>query len=161
MPRNLLSVGIAALLAVAMLAQTSRLLGAPGAWRDTATGLAIGGYDPVAYFTHKAPTPGREGVEHRWGGVVWLFDNSGNRDAFVKHPQIYTPGFAGYDASALAEGLTVEGLPVVWAMYNQRVYLFRDAASLRKWQRDRQTITAAAQANWERLAKELPGMENR
>jgi len=154
-PGKLLSAGIAALLAVAMLAQTSRLLAAPGAWRDTATGLAIGGYDPVAYFTHKAPKPGREGVELRWGGAVWRFVNINNRDAFAKHPEIYMPGFAGYDARALAEGLTVEGLPVVWAMYKQRVYLFSDAANLREWQSDPKKITAIAQANWARLAKEL------
>ena len=156
MPEKLLSAGIAGLLAVVMLVQTSRLLAAPAIWRDPVTDLAIGGYDPVAYFTHKAPKVGREGVEHRWAGAVWRFDNSGNRDAFAIHPEIYAPVFAGYDAPALAQGLTVIGLPVVWAMYRQRVYLFSDAASLSKWQRDRQNITKTAQASWAKLRKDLP-----
>ena len=156
-----LRAGIAVSLALAMLAQASGLFAAPRTWRDAATGLAIGGYDPVAYYINKAPTPGREGVEHRWGGLVWRFENSGNRDAFAKHPEIYAPGFAGYDARAIAEGLTVQGLPVVWEMYKQRVYLFHDAASLHKWRRDRQKITATAQANWARLGQDLPGVSER
>ncbi len=160
-PRNPLRAGIAVLLWVALLAQASPLLGAPGAWRDSATGFAIGGYDPVAYYINKAPVRGRKGVEHRWGGAVWKFANSGNRDAFAKHPEIYAPGFAGYDARALAKGLTVQGLPVVWAIYRRRVYLFHDAASLQVWRRDREKITAAARANWARLAKEMPGMLDR
>jgi len=124
-PRNLLRTGIAVSLALAMLVLTGHLFAAPRVWLDTATGFAIGGYDPVAYHTNKAPTRGREGVEHRWGGSVWKFENSGNRDAFAKHPEIYAP------------------------------------ASLRKWRRDRKKVTAAAQANWARLAKELPGMPER
>jgi len=160
-PRNLLRTGIAVSLALAMLVLTGHLFAAPRVWLDTATGFAIGGYDPVAYHTNKAPTRGREGVEHRWGGSVWKFENSGNRDAFAKHPEIYAPAFAGYDAHALAEGLTVQGLPVIWEIYQQRVYLFLDEPSLRKWRRDRKKVTAAAQANWARLAKELPGMPER
>ncbi|MCH8238491.1 MAG: hypothetical protein IIB62_00290 [Proteobacteria bacterium] len=160
-PRDLLSAGIALLLAVMVLAHAAPLRAAPGAWRDSATGFAIGGYDPVAYYINKVPTPGREGVEHRWGGAVWKFTNSGNRDAFAKHPEIYAPGFAGYDAHALAKGFTVQGLPVVWAMYRRRVYLFHDGASLQQWRRDREKITAAARANWPGLAKELPGASQR
>lgn len=160
-PRIALRVCTGLLLALAMLAQSGRLLAAPGAWRDPATGFAIGGYDPVAYFTRKSPALGQEGVEHRWRGAVWRFANIGNRDAFAKHPEIYAPGFAGYDARALAKGLTVRGSPVVWAMFNRKVHLFYDASSLRQWRRDPQKMTAAAQANWSRLAKDLPGTSER
>lgn len=161
MPPISLSACTGLLLALAILAQTGNLLAAPGAWRDPATGFAIGGYDPVAYFTKKSPTLGQEGVEHRWRGAVWQFANSGNRDAFAKYPEIYAPGFAGYDARALAKGLTVRGSPVVWALFKGKVYFFRDASSLRQWQRDPRGITAAAQANWPGLAKDLPGTSER
>jgi len=161
MPRGFPSICTGLLLALAILTQSGRLAAAPGAWRDPATGFAIGGYDPVAYFTKKSATPGQEGMEHRWRGAVWRFASSGNRDVFAKYPEIYAPAFAGYDARALAKGLTVQGSPVLWAMLNRRVYFFHDVSNLQQWQSDPQGITAAAHANWTRLAKDLPGTSER
>lgn len=155
--RGYLGFGIAAMLAWALWAPGSALYAAPSVWRDQASGFAIGGYDPVAYHTQSKPLPGSEGLEHRWGGAVWQFINVGNRDAFAKHPEIYAPRFAGYDALALTKGLTVRGHPAVWAMYKARVFLFRDVKSLRAWRRDREKIIAQAQANWSTLGENLPG----
>ena len=132
-------------------------LGSPSAWRDYANGFAIGGYDPVAYFTQQKPAPGQDGIEHSWGGVNWLFVNTGNRDAFAKHPSIYAPQFAGYDALALSKGLTVQGSPTLWAVYQKRTYLFADRASLGAWKRNREKILLSARANWTSLGNNLPG----
>ncbi len=155
--RRYLGIGVAVLLGWALWAQGGAVHGAPSVWRDQASGFAIGGYDPVAYYTHSKPAPGREGMEHRWGGAVWQFINVGNRDVFAKFPQIYAPRFAGYDALALSKGLTVRGHPAVWAMYKARVYLFRDVANLRAWRGAQEKITAQAQANWPRLGGDIPG----
>jgi hypothetical protein len=48
---------------------------------DWHTGLAIGGYDPVAFFTHGKPVAGRPDFELRYGGAVWRFCNVGNKEA--------------------------------------------------------------------------------
>src|SRR2546422_3799753 len=64
---------------------------------DRRTGLAIGGYDPVGYFTEEAPTPGRGEFEYTFAGAVWRFRNAGNRGAFVADPAVYMPRFGGYD----------------------------------------------------------------
>jgi hypothetical protein len=155
--RGYFGVGIAVLLTWAHWAQGSALHAAPSAWRDQATGFAIAGYDPVAYHTDSKPAPGKSGLEHRWGGTVWQFISVGNRDAFAKHPEIYAPRFAGYDALALSKGLTVRGHPAVWAKYKGRVYLFFDVASLRAWHRTQEKTTTMAQANWKQLGGNLPG----
>lgn len=130
---------------------------APTAWQDNTSGFAIGGYDPVAYFTKSKPVVGSEGIEYRWGGTAWRFANTGNREAFVKHPQVYAPRFAGYDPEALARGVAIEGSPVVWAIHSGRVYLFRDVAGLRVWRADPARITRNAKKNWDRLSRDLPG----
>ena len=155
--RDVFGIGFAAMLAWVLWIQASALHAAPSAWRDQASGFAIAGYDPVAYHTHSKASLGKGGLEHRWGGAVWQFLSVGNRDAFAAHPQIYAPRFAGYDAHALSKGLTVRGKPSVWAMYNARVYLFRDAPSLRAWRRDPEKIITMARANWLRLGGNLPG----
>ena len=50
------------------------------------TGLAISGFDPVAYFIDAKPKIGRPDVELRVDGTVWRFRNEGNRAAFADHP---------------------------------------------------------------------------
>lgn len=144
-------------LMLASMALASCLYAAPAAWRDNATGFAIGGYDPVAYFTERKPRAGRTGIEHHWGALTWRFASIGNRDAFARHPKAYQPRFAGYDAEALARGFAVEGNPVVWAVHDTRVLFFRDSASLAKWRANPSRITALADANWKKLSRDLPG----
>ena len=64
---------------------------------DYRTGLAIHGYDPVAYFTDAVALAGRDALELRYEGVVWRFRNAGNRAAFAERPDVYMPQFGGYD----------------------------------------------------------------
>jgi hypothetical protein len=76
------------------------------------TGLAISGFDPVAYFTDKMPKIGRPGPELPYDGSVWRFVNVGNRAAFAEHPEGYMPRFGGYDPAAIARGGSVRGYPI-------------------------------------------------
>ena len=55
------------------------------------SGLAIAGFDPVAYFTDSMAVQGLPDYEAREGGAVWRFRNEGNRASFVAHPEIYGP----------------------------------------------------------------------
>src|SRR5262249_6498710 len=71
---------------------------------DQRTGLAIYGFDPVAYFTGESAAVGREELELPYGGAVWRFRNAGNREAFAERPDIYMPQFGGYDPILLAHG---------------------------------------------------------
>lgn len=47
------------------------------------TGLAIGGYDSVAFFTDGKPMAGSVDFELRYGGAIWRFSNVSNRAAFA------------------------------------------------------------------------------
>ena len=53
------------------------------------SGLAIEGFDPVAYFTESMAAQGLPDFEAREAGAVWRFRNQGNRASFVAHPEIY------------------------------------------------------------------------
>src|ERR1035437_11132272 len=55
------------------------------------TGLAIEGFDPVAYFADARPMVGLPDFEASEEGAVWRFRNEGNRASFVAHPDIYGP----------------------------------------------------------------------
>ena len=88
------------------------------------TGLAIEGFDPVAYFVDARPLIGLPEFEAAQAGVVWRFRNEGNRASFVAHPDIYGPQFGGYDPINLARGVTFAGNPRFWLISGQRLYLF-------------------------------------
>ena len=69
---------------------------------DRHTGLAIGGYDPVAFFTDGKPLPGSADFELQYGGAGWRFCNFGNRAAFAERPDVYMPAATIRSASPAA-----------------------------------------------------------
>jgi hypothetical protein len=88
------------------------------------SGLAIAGFDPVAYFTESTALQGLPDFEARESGAVWRFRSEGNRASFVAHPEIYGPQFGGYDPVDLARSVTYAGNPHFWVVAGQRLYLF-------------------------------------
>src|SRR5262245_11674851 len=88
------------------------------------SGLAIEGFDPVAYFIDGRPVLGSADFEASQAGVVWRFHNEGNRASFVAHPEVYAPQFGGYDPVDVARGVTFAGNPRFWTVAGQRLYLF-------------------------------------
>jgi hypothetical protein len=88
------------------------------------SGLAIEGFDPLAYFVDGRPEVGLPDFEVAQGGAVWRFCNEGNRASFVAHPDVYGPQFGGYDPVDLARGVTVAGNPNFWLVAGDRLFLF-------------------------------------
>src|SRR4051794_11328627 len=88
------------------------------------SGLAIEGFDPVAYFADAEPVRGLPDYEAAGAGAVWRFRNESNRAAFVAHPEVYSPQFGGYDPIDLARGVTYAGNPRFFVVSGQRLYLF-------------------------------------
>ena len=60
-----------------------------------ASRLAIGGYDPVAYFNTAQPQRGLPKFEFAWMGATWHFGSAQNRDAFAAVPEKFAPPFGG------------------------------------------------------------------
>lgn len=119
------------------------------------TGLAISGFDPVAYFTEGKPELGRSGLELNLGGAVWQFRNEGNRAAFAEHPEVYMPRFGGYDPVAIARGESVPGHPLIWALVGQRLYLFYDTKARDAFMADPGRIIVAADRKWPTVSKDI------
>lgn len=120
---------------------------------DYRTGLAIGGFDPVAYFAVHAPRLGRPGFEFDRDGVVWRFENPGNRAAFVAHPEVYRPQFGGYDPVAVGRGTLVPGHPLVWAIVSERLYLFYSDEARASFLADPGRVIAIAARKWPQVER--------
>src|SRR5258706_15553416 len=72
-------------------------------------GIAIKGYDTVAYFEQSQAVKGSPKYEYTWNGAKWLFATAAHRDAFAKDPTRYAPQYGGYFALRAGQG---HALPV-------------------------------------------------
>jgi len=119
------------------------------------TGLAIEGFDPVAYFIDEAARPGRSDFELRYRGATWRFRNPGNQAAFADKPGDYEPRFGGYDPVAIGRGAPAPGNPEIWLIWRQKLYLFFDPQAREEFAADPQRIVTQADARWPDVLKRV------
>lgn len=116
-------------------------------------GVAVGGYDPVAYVTRNAPVRGvkKYRVVHR--GSTFLFASAANRDSFANDPERWAPQYAGYCAYGTANGYKAAVDPAAFTIWNGRLYLNYNAEVLAKWRSDIPGYVEKADAKWPEVAK--------
>jgi YHS domain-containing protein len=115
----------------------------------------IGGFDPVAYFIEAKPRLGSADFELSFAGTVWRFCNEGNRAAFLADPPVYMPRFGGYDPISLARGATAPGHGELWAIADERLYLFFTAAARDTFSSDPVSAVDAAERAWPAVLRRL------
>ncbi|GAB4181430.1 MAG: YHS domain-containing (seleno)protein [Terrimicrobiaceae bacterium] len=140
-------------LAAVLLLAGSALAGNPEINISGATGIAVGGYDPVAFFTEKKPVHGDPGIKAEHKGATYLFASKAHRDLFVKNPEKYAPQFGGY----CAYGVSVDALfPVdinTWQVRDGKLYLNLNPEILKAFNKDFEGNIAKANANWPKVLK--------
>jgi hypothetical protein len=115
-------------------------------------GIAIKGYDPVAYFTDGKPLKGSPLHQHSWNGATWLFASAGHRDEFAAAPEKYAPRYGGFCAYGVAQGYKVAIDPEAWSVVDGILYLNYSPSVRRDWLKDTKAHIAKADAAW-------PGLE--
>jgi YHS domain-containing protein len=115
------------------------------------SGLAIEGFDPVAYFVTGQPVRGLPEFEASQGGAVWRFHNEGNRASFVAHPEVYGPQFGGYDPTDIARGVVFAGNPLFWVVSGDRLYLFGLEANRDAFAANPERFLPQARTRWPAL----------
>lgn len=116
-------------------------------------GVAVGGYDPVSYFTVSKAVRGKKKFETEWDGVKWRFASADNRDAFLKSPSKYAPKYGGYCAYAVGIGTTAKGDPRQWKIVGGKLYLNYNRSIKRTWERKQSYYIRVGNKNWPRVLK--------
>lgn len=111
-------------------------------------GLALGGFDAVAYFTEGRAVPGQPDHALKWRGAVWHFAGPDTLLAFEMNPRAFAPRFGGYCAVALSEGRLAAGDPTVFAIRDGRLYLAHSAALMDLWRAESADRIRAAELHW-------------
>ena len=117
---------------------------------DDLTGVALSGFDPVSYFLGDGPKAGLPEHEVVWSGVAWRFASAANREAFLRDPEPYAPRFGGYDATSVAQGLTVRANPWLSVVRADGLYLFRTDHGRARFVAD-PGLAAKAEERWASL----------
>ncbi|HVU54517.1 MAG TPA: YHS domain-containing (seleno)protein [Puia sp.] len=150
MKRILHLVSLVLFLAVGASAQNTS--SHPANCNTDASGLAIEGYDPVAYFSTGNAVEGSKEYMYTVDGATYRFVSARNRDLFKAAPAKYRPQYGGWCAYAMgAKGEKVEVDPKTFKVLDGKLYLFYNKYfnnTLKSWNKDEANLKVKADANW-------------
>lgn len=143
-------------LGIALIAGTLWLAGPAAAASPVNTGLfggvAIMGYDPVAYFTLGRAMKGSPEFEHHWLGTPWHFANAEHRDLFAADPARYAPQYGGFCTLGVGlDGHAAENIDPerAWRIIDGKLYFVYDPTYAEELDGPgRDEWLASAEANW-------------
>jgi hypothetical protein len=116
------------------------------------SGLALQGYDPVAYFLVGKAIEGEKNITLDYLGATYRFATTADRDNFKANPGKYEPQYGGWCAYAMgANGEKVEIDPGTFKIVDGKLYLFYNRFfnnTLKTWNKDELHLKASADKNW-------------
>ncbi len=122
--------------------------------KSSLSGVAVKGYDPVAYFTMGKPAKGDKRFTMEHLGAKWRFSSQENLDLFKADAGKYAPQYGGYCAWAVSRGYTASIDPEAWKIFEEKLYLNYSKAVQSKWEKEISANIEKADANWPQLLNE-------
>ena len=116
-------------------------------------GVAMRGYDVVAYFEANQPTKGLPAYRHEYLGSTFLFASDANLKKFVAHPEKYAPQYGGFCALGTANGYKVKTEPDAFKVVDGKLYLNYNRKVLEIWTQDQPGYIKLADKNWPDVSK--------
>ena len=114
-------------------------------------GVAVKGYDVVAYFDQKKPMKGDAKYSHQYNGAKYNFASTGHRDLFAKNPEAYLQQYGGYCAVGTSMGHKADIDPESWAVIDGKLYLNSSKGAQKLFDKDPQSAIKQADQNWPKL----------
>jgi YHS domain-containing protein len=124
-----LSIGIALVLLVIVAWEQM------GVARWKRAGVAIFGYDPVAFFTDQQPVIGKAQFAQTWQGKTWYFASEEHRRLFTQSPEKYAPAHSGECSFGHTLGMTFDSNPRNWDIVNGQLHLNSSGMTRFIWRR--------------------------
>lgn len=111
-------------------------------------GIAIQGYDPVAFFTQNRPVKGRPEFESKYNGARYLFASAEDKSTFDANPAKYEPQFGGFCAYAASKNRTAPVKIEAFQIVNGRLLMQYDLDIRKEFNKDTQGNLRKADNNW-------------
>ncbi|MGS2762371.1 YHS domain-containing (seleno)protein [Sinomicrobium sp. M5D2P9] len=124
-------------------------------YRNIANGVAIHGYDPVAYFEQGKAIEGKKEFRATVNGTVYYCSSAKNRESLLENPDNYLPQYGGWCAFAMGDyGKKVDVNPKTFKITNGKLYLFYNSFptnTLKSWNRNEAHLKQNADQNWKKI----------
>lgn len=137
---------------IAALFASSALTALAGGFNET-NGVAIDGYDPVAYMTEQKAVKGSDAFNNVHKGSVFHFKSAANRDTFTADPEKFAPQYGGYCAFGVSRGYKAVTSPEAFTVAGGKLYLNYNAEVKTMWARDMPGYIGKADDNWATVEK--------
>jgi len=111
-------------------------------------GVAVNGYDPVAYYREGEPQKGDPGITAEHDGALYRFVSTENRQMFLADPEAYAPAYGGYCAYGVRTGRKFETDPESWRIVDGKLYLLLNFGTKAIWDIDRSSNIQIADQIW-------------
>jgi hypothetical protein len=119
-------------------------------------GVAIRGYDAVAYFTESKAVKGDDKFTFTWKNATWKFATENAREQFIADPEKFAPQFGGYCAYGMGDesGHKAPTAPDAWTIVDGKLYLNYDKDVRTLWKEKQDEFIDTANKNWPRVKLE-------
>jgi YHS domain-containing protein len=141
-------ISIVTAVAAALIAVPAAAAATAPAVNTSATGIAMNGYDPVAYFLEGKPVKGQAQHRLEWNGAQWHFSSTSSREAFAANPERFAPQFGGYCAWAVSQHYLAPGDPNFWKIVDGKLYLNANARAKELWEAEQADAIERGHSNW-------------
>ncbi len=119
-------------------------------------GVAIGGYDPVAYFKLNEAVKGRPQVSYSWEGVTWYFSSAAHMNLFIARPAAYIPQYGGFCAFGVSNGYKASTRPQAFSIIDGKLYLNFAKYVKRRWAARQLEHIESANKAWNGIKEDSP-----
>jgi uncharacterized protein GlcG (DUF336 family)/YHS domain-containing protein len=113
-----------------------------------ADGIALEGYDPVAYFTDGKPVKGQSSHSTLYGGAIYWFASDDHQRRFEADPAKYAPQYGGYCGYAASIDRLSPISPEFWQIVDGRLILQHNQKAFDLFNADLAANVVKADANW-------------
>lgn len=120
---------------------------------NTENGVAIKGYDPVAYFTRHEAVKGDPAIQAGYQGTTYWFASAEDKALFEHQPAHYVPRFDGFCAFGAAQGHKADIDPTAFTIVGDQLYLNYSHDVQAQWKSDIPGYIAKADQNWPEVSK--------
>jgi YHS domain-containing protein len=119
-----------------------------------ASGVAVKGYDPVAFFSEGKPVKGSASIHSVHEGATYNFATEANKKKFDANPDKYAPQFGGYCATGSSMGMLEDIEVDKFIIHKGRLMMQRNDKAKMMFQKNSDKTLARADENWPNLVEE-------
>ena len=117
-------------------------------------GVAIKGYDPVAYFADHKAIKGTLEYTADYDGATYEFATAARRALFVAMPEKYVPQFGGFCAYGTAQGHKADIDPTAFTIVDGKLYLNYNTKVMSTWRQDIPGYILKAERAWPTVSQQ-------